>query len=135
MEHQNPEVNIQFWIDGSPKSKAWILDTLEEKLSEPELELESIEERNSISHDQFFIARNHYEPLWGDNWTNNVIFYNIDRQVQLSSGCIQVTFSIGEETPGRDSEIIYRFRGECLVTYDVAKGRWVIEEHEGPAII
>jgi hypothetical protein len=120
--------------EGKQAKVAWD-KTREAKPEETKLEVANTNERSSITDEEFSIARGHYEPLFWITSISNVISYRIDGQVKLSSGKLQVTFSVGDVMPGQDNETIYEHRYVCIVSYDNSEGRWIIEEHKGPVEI
>lgn len=99
-----------------------------------EFDLENTEEPNIVPQEEFFIAVGRYEPDWLGSYVSNVINYGIDKQGQLPSGKVQVTFSTLEQHPDQDADddSTYGYRFVCIVAFDKAKKRWVIEDHQEP---
>lgn len=93
--------------------------------------------QNPVPEDEFFIAVGRYEPDWLGSYVSDVIGYSIDKQEQLPSGKVQVTFSTLEQHPDQDEDDddTYGYRFVCVVAYDEGKGRWIIEDHEEPVQI
>jgi hypothetical protein len=90
--------------------------------------------QNPVPEDEFFMAVGRYEPDWLSSYTSNVIGYSIDKQEQLPSGKIQVTFSTLEQHPDQDEDDddTYGYRFVCIVAFNAAKGRWIIEDAQEP---
>ncbi|MBT5238993.1 MAG: hypothetical protein HOL61_00230 [Rhodospirillaceae bacterium] len=93
--------------------------------------------KTPVPEDEFFIAVGRYEPDWLGSYVSDVIGYSIDKQGQLPSGKVQVTFSTLEQHPDQDEDDddTYGYRFVCVVSYDEVKGRWVIEDHQEPVSI
>lgn len=90
--------------------------------------------KSPVPEDEFFAAVYRYEPDWLGSYVSDVIGYSIDKQGQLLSGKVQVTFSTLEQHPDQDEDDddTYGYRFVCIVSYDGDKGRWIIEDHENP---
>jgi len=90
--------------------------------------------KNHVPEDEFFTAVSRYQPDWLGSYVSDVIGYSIDRQEQLPSGKVQVTFSTLEQHPDQDEDDddTYGYRFVCIAGYDERKGRWVIEDHQEP---
>ena len=59
--------------------------------------------------------------------------YGIDKQEQLPSGKVQVTFSTVEtSSDDEDDDDANGYRSVCVVAFDDARGQWIIEAHEDP---
>ena len=102
---------------------------------EPEVELPT--PQNPVPEDDFFAAVYRYEPDWLNSYVSNVIGYGIDKQGELPSGKVQVTFSTLEQHPEQeeDDDATYSYRFVCVVGYDEDKGRWIVEDHQEPVAI
>jgi hypothetical protein len=109
-----------------------IEEPMQQQPVKPEEELPA--PKSPVPEDEFFIAVERYAPDWIGTYTSNVIGYGIDKQTQLPSGKIQVTFSTVEEHPDQDDDDddTYGYRFVCVVAFDDTKGRWIIEDHRDP---
>ena len=93
--------------------------------------------KNPVPEDEFFIAVGRYQPDWLGSYVSDVIGYSIDKQEQLPSDKVQVTFSTLEQHPDQDEDDdgTYGYRFVCVVGYDKVDGRWIIEDHEEPVAV
>jgi hypothetical protein len=93
--------------------------------------------KNPVPEDEFFNTVSKYQPDWLGSYVSDVIGYSIDKQEQLPSGEVQVTFSTLEQHPDQDEDDddTYGYRFVCVAGYDGDKGRWIIEDHEEPVAI
>jgi hypothetical protein len=87
-----------------------------------------------VPEEEFFAAVGRYQPDWLGSYVSDVIGYSIDKQGHLPSGKVLVTFSTLEQHPDQDDDddSTYGYRFVCVVGYDEAKGRWIIEDHQDP---
>ena len=93
--------------------------------------------RNPVPEEEFFIAVGRYQPDWLGSYVSDVIGYSIDKQEQLSSGKVQVTFSTLEQDPDQDEDDgdAYGYRFVCVLRFDETEARWIIEDHQDPVCV
>mgnify|MGYP000687015790 FL=1 len=95
---------------------------------------DGVEPQNPVPENDFWRAVERYAPEWLDTYVSTVIGYSIDRQIQLADGKIQVVFSTLECYPEQDEDddSTYGYRFVCVVSFNEARGRWGVENHEEP---
>ncbi|MBT5081696.1 MAG: hypothetical protein HOM62_14065 [Rhodospirillaceae bacterium] len=104
------------------------------KAPEPKEMPEGVEPQHPVPEDDFWRAVERYAPEWLGTYVSTVINYSIDRQIQLADGKIQVVFSTLEcdLEQDEDDDFTYGYRFVCVVSFNEARGRWGVENHEEP---